>query len=481
VNNAGAWEPWSRLAAAVRENDSRGIEEIFSTFSFSFHEQRHADPERWDLAFETLILLMEHQDTRIACSARHYLWVLLGAEGGPPYIPNPARDRAHLLATRTRRLIPTFERLVHGGEEHLLTCVDNLAHVETLVHTPPQEDVVHWLEDSCPWVDGNVRRAAHLAYVVARGPWPEQRAAVFDALDDPDTLVRAVAARSIGSRYLDGTIDSKAPSFKEVVAFVTTKEIERPGIAGPLFSPWYTCDVEQFETTGGVEVAPWIEKILAHRAADEPETLPCSNGIDFFAHEIFGGQPHMIRTFLAAGQISLAIEAATEVREKIDDLEPVLMELGDHREPEVCRQASWHLAYHYRRVHPRGFDRGFVRSIPLENDEIVIFNFTGTPEYRDNPYSATLYPSIGKHWNDATAWSRLDIVLPESLRGAMTPYGLPGDDGLPGPYRIGNTSHFRFESGVLIAFDGDPDAKTWHRVEIIWKAGPGIWTVRERL
>ena len=71
------------------------------------------------------------------------------------------------------------------------------------------------------------------------------------------------------------------------MTLLTAKELESPGIAGPFFSNWYDFGMQDFAERAGVEVAEWFCTILAHRKHPESDTLPCSNGIDFFAHEIF--------------------------------------------------------------------------------------------------------------------------------------------------------------------------------------------------
>ena len=122
-----------------------------------------------------------------------------------------------------------------------------------------------------------------------------------------------------------------------------------------------------FVERAGVSVEDWFCTILAERRYPEPDTLPCSNGIDFYAHEVFGGRAGYVRRLLEMGHRELALEAATEIDHRVEDMEPILVELGDSADAEICRRASWHLSYHYRRLHPAGAARGFVarRALPV--------------------------------------------------------------------------------------------------------------------
>lgn len=224
----------------------------------------------------------------------------------------------------------------------------------------------------------------------------------------------------------------------------------------------------------------WFCTILAHRQHPEPNTLPCSNGIDFYAHEVFGGRSGYVRRLIDMGHRELALEAATEIDDYVEEMEPILIELGDSAEAGICRGASWHLAYHYRRVHPAGEARGFVASRALPAGAQLFINFVRPPEGPPYAYSATIVPPIGETFDEATARTLLDeTVLPESMRGELVPYGLPGDGNAPGLWIHGQSANARYAGGALVRFRGDVAAQRWSSIRVIWHGPPGAWRPAE--
>ena len=297
-------------------------------------------------------------------------------------------------------------------------------------------------------------------------------------LDHGDDMVRAYAARALGNRYSDSSAEP-SPSLRDFLTVLTAKELERPGIAGPFFSNWYSgLAMDDFILRAGVEVEDWFCTILAGRKHPEPDTLPCSNGIDFFAHEIFGGRAGYVRKLLDMGHRELALDAATEVDERIEDLEPILLELGDAAEPEICRRASWHLAYHYRRLHAAG-GRGIRCSARLAERRRLFINLTEPADGPRYAYSATIVPRGSETFDEAAGAAALEAVLPHSMRGDLQPYGIPGDGGEPSLYIFGRSASARYACGALVQFRGDPEAKRWDSIRVIWHGTPGAWRPEE--
>ncbi len=204
----------------------------------------------------------------------------------------------------------------------------------------------------------------------ALAPWDSVRSFLFATLDHDDVLVRAATARTIGERYRDGVLSDMTPPFKEVVELITEKEILRPGLAAPLFKGWHQWTDRSFEVCAEVKLEEWIYRILEHRKGLEPILWPWSDGIEVFAREIFATHPDYVRKLLDLGQEALALEAATGAHERIDGMEPLLLELGARSDAELCRRASSHLAYHYHRLHPDGAKRGFVRQVSLASIDL---------------------------------------------------------------------------------------------------------------
>jgi hypothetical protein len=181
-------------------------------------------------------------------------------------------------------------------------------------------------------------------------------------------------------------------------------------------------------------------------------------------------------------------------RTRLSTTAPILMDLGASANREVCRMASWHLAYHYRRLHPDGAKRGFVRQVQFASADLFL-NLIGETERSKYPYAAVLYPRDGASFDDAEARRCLDAVLPASVRGELVSYGMPGDGGAPGVYLFRNTAKSRYSSGALVSFrfhdEAPPIARRgagrrradpkdlagqrWEHVTIIWHGAPDAW------
>lgn len=479
--SAGPWEPWlSELERACEADDRTSLLAVLEDlWRFRFHEERAREHPRWDCLFAVLMRLLGNAEPRIWDLAYHYARIVLWSEYGPSFGEHTPEQRSLRVAGRMPELLTGLDPLVRAGALSLLRCIDDLVHVEDLADLGPQKCCLEWIASFEE--DPGLALAARIAYLYGRTPLGAEEESAWELLpgylDHGDDRVRAYAARSLGARYC-GHAAELSPPLRDVVAMLTAKEIERPGIAGPFFSNWYGDFAgNEFGEHAGVEVEEWFCTILAQRKHPEPDTLPCSNGIDFFAHEVFGGRAGYVRRLLDMGHEELAVQAATEVDEWVEDMEPLLLELADRADAEVCRQAAWHLASHYRRLSEAGERRGFVARRTLGDGDLFVN--LAHQEGGSYAYSAMLYPSGSETFGDAEAAAFLETVLPATLRGEMLPYGMPGDGGKPGLYVHGRSANARYRSGALVELRGDVKAKRWERVRVLWHGAPGAWRPEE--
>ncbi len=474
------WEPWlSELeAASDAGDDERLAAALQNLWRFPLHEERARRHECWDRLFAVLVRGLGGEDAAVRDLSDHYARIVMGAEYGPPYDDATEDHRMTSVRRRTAQLLPALTALVHSGTTSLLRAIDDQVHVEGLADCGPQAIVEEWI--SALAGGSPLELAARIAYLDGRAAWQRPGESLIGFLDHDDDMVRAYAARALGNRYCDSeTVLS--PPLPQFVALLTAKEIERPGIAGPFFSNWYGFGMEDFVERAGVQVEDWFCTILAERRHPEPETLPCSNGIDFFAHEVFGGRAGYVRRLLEMGHRELALEAATEIDHYVEDMEPILVELADSADPEICRRASWHLAYHYRRLHPAGEARGFVVRRALPGDAELFINVVRPPAGPHYAYSAMIVPPIGETFDEAAAATMLEIVVPQSMRGDLLPYGLPGDGGRPGLYKDGQGVSARYACGALLQYRGDVDTQRWTSIRVIWHGTAGAWRPEDRV
>jgi hypothetical protein len=319
-------------------------------------------------------------------------------------------------------------------------------------------------------------RAARIAYRAGRpgGPTPEE---LTRALDDLEPMVRAYAARGLGRLYAEADSEPEPP-LAERVAAITARELARPGIAGPFLSPWYDHGLDEFERRSGRGVEEWLLTILAGRSGPEPDTLPCSNGIDFFAHERLAGRADAVERLVELGEVRLAVETATEIDEPIAELLPVLRRLAADPDDDVARAAAWHLACAYRELAPAGEERGWVaRRMLSSGAELLAAPLTPrageAASAAGRMSSVAIFPPVGATFDDAGAEAAELEVLSPAARGELATFGMPGDGATPGPFRHGRSELRRFRSGALVERRGDVEARRWDRLRIVWPRDRG--------
>jgi hypothetical protein len=160
-------------------------------------------------------------------------------------------------------------------------------------------------------------------------------ARVVALLDHADDYVRACAARVLSG--LDGSAVHPPTMF----ALVKSKELMRPGIAGPYWSEW-----SLFAEHAPVDAAEWMMEILEKRIAPEPP-LPFS-GVDFYLHEVCATSPALVERMMRGGHHALALETATEMDEPVEGMEPLLQKLAAHHNEHISNRAKRQLAKYIR-------------------------------------------------------------------------------------------------------------------------------------
>jgi hypothetical protein len=278
-----------------------------------------------------------------------------------------------------------------------------------LVKDPPYNRLIHeWLEqlaalEEHPTLTQPAILAAQLLLGAYNTSWQQVGTTLLELLDHDDLTVRACAARQIG-KFCSIAFSSKEenwrwaydqekydrdqqsvigiPPFDTLMQLIYNKELERPGVAGAF---WNSIPKSEFDAK------EWLLNILENSPAPEPYIpyLPCDLAFD--AHERFSRDANAIRRLIDMGRSGIALMAATDESRKIADLEPLLIELGYHDEPEMIRIASWHLAYYYHYLHPRGAERGYVEAI-TELSEIDLFLLFSQSNQADHLYAVVIYP-----------------------------------------------------------------------------------------
>ncbi len=202
------------------------------------------------------------------------------------------------------------------------------------------------------------------------------------------------------------------PPLAEMISFINAKEIEHPGV----MSGWKRrCQIIPEDE----DYREWIFDIFARSPTPETFSSYFPITLELLAHESFSDDPQAIRRLIDIGRIDIACAAATDEQKKIAGLEPLLIEIGNNDDPEMIRQASWHLAYNYHYLHPRGAEIGYVESID-ELPAIDIFLLFSRHQEIESPYTVVIYPKqIDGKFTKETADKWVDKIFPPSVRGNL--------------------------------------------------------------
>ena len=206
-----------------------------------------------------------------------------------------------------------------------------LAWLERLEHQPPSG------------LDFNLVIGVRILLEPPALDWSEQAAAWIALLDHPSNWVRGCAAMMLGNWSEDDT----APSRPDLFALIGEKELARPGIAGPFWSPSHAggdwANAEWAST-----VTPWMMDLLERRNGPPPpfEDMP-ANDIEFFLHELCSLSPEMVDRMLAGGFTALALMTATEIRGFVEGMRPRLETLAHNADSQIAAAASSHLEHYY--------------------------------------------------------------------------------------------------------------------------------------
>jgi len=435
--------------------------------------------DQWDQIFEKLFGLLRSADPQIADFAGERIAKAIWSEQS-----DARRDPEGVYSKPEARLEMALPLLAQRAD-----IIDRLTLFVADVEQMAGDDgfrgaFLNWIENHRPRPEAvQLWSEAALAYRIRlRGmgnDWETASGALIDFLKHPSLHVRASAARGLGELYSESEIES--PTLAELMEMIGREEIEHPGIAGPFYGN-ITYDLDRLPGDGEAYVRTWMLSILKARKAPEPPLLDYHfNGIDFHAHELFAGHPHDIRKLMGAGRFDIAVMAATEDRDVVEGLEAILIELANNADDEICRLASWHLAYHYRCLHSKGSDRGFVSRWPMPDGAEVFLNTT-RPD-RGHAYSAVIYPPVGQAFTEEEARRWLERLLPENNQGNPVPFGeeLYVEQTSDGGMILGNSVYYSWTSGAIANFNGDVAQRQWQSVTIIWHGAERTWTPEDYL
>ena len=324
----------------------------------------------------------------------------------------------------------------------------------------PSDPMTRWLHRLRAAPPPGVDPAVVEGTIVIQQPFDEDNPAdvarIVALLDHPSNYVRACAAFTISC------LEGDALNATKMFALIKEKEIIRPGIAGPYWTEWAFC-----RNSVPIDPLEWMMDILERRSGPEPAFEDMRfNGIDFHLHEICSYAPDAVLRMIKGGHIQLAIQTATEMLEVVPAMEPILRQLADHTDEGIRHSAQRHLAHYYRFLHLEAA-RDTIRRWPDWSPEAEIFSFHWGEDKA--LWFVVIYPGdVDGSFTDTQAWLLIDQALPPDLRGEVVHYCMDyAKEPPPGPYRLGRQLMWQFATGANLSLHGDPDTKTWIRIEII--------------
>lgn len=417
-------------------------------------------PQDWARWYPRLAGLLEADDAGIRHSAAERLCMAVfwseharaGAARGAA--ADAARRRAAWLTDIVERASRRHPDLLTAFLGHLRWHGDK---------EPFPEVLLPWLRDlrqRCP-PDVPVEKIEGVTILIGGlDPWEGSR--LPPAFDHPSDYVRACAAHMLGRIGFGEAEDAgRGLLDRDFLAELTARELERPGIAGPFWSSF--CFSPSDYDDLGFDPLEWMLEIVERRNGPEPAGLPF-NGIDFHIHELAASSPEAVRWLIAAGRDDLAAMAATEIRDEVPAMAPVLLELGNHADPGIAFAAQVHLAHYHGKLHPRA-DLSRIRHLPdwRPGAEAFVIRSGHAGRFADQ---AVFFPRDRAVFDDAEAWSIVDAALPPELRGELARHYLDSHDAAPAPCRLGRDELRTYASGANVDLRGAVDGPGWRRLEI---------------
>jgi hypothetical protein len=414
-------------------------------------------PEAWNGYYGAMRPWLEHEDSDVRRRAINRLLTAVCWAEPNSFVRarNAGMGAVHEAAMRASWLLNALEA-AHAAHNDI---VPTFLHELRFHHAsgPFRDLLLRWIErlldDPPPGVAASSLEGALLLQHPFDEDDPADVARVVALLDHASHHVRACAARTLSG------LEGEALAADAMFALIAEKEIARPGIAGPYWSEWHMMG-------GSVPVNPidWMMHILEHRNGPEPEDMSF-NGIDFYLHEVCCTSPEMVLRMMRLGHADIAIETATEIDSPVEGMAPVLRELAKHPRNSIGGRARMHLAMYYR-VFCADAQDGSIRRWPHWSPDADVFSFHSRET--NAPWLVVIYPSKTDDWfTDEQAWALIDRALPPSLREGIVFHPLDRIKEVPpGPFRLNDKLLWHFGCGASLEMSGQPEARSWSRLQI---------------
>jgi hypothetical protein len=296
----------------------------------------------WEAYYPAMVPWLTHNNAEIRdCAVERLSMAVMRAEY------SSGRKDAKQSVPAAERLAWLLAHVERAHEEHVAVLPRFLRGLRYHGdHEPFQTPLLAWLETIAErrvaGVDaGLVQGTQIILERVTYDDLPKHMTRWIALLDHPSDYVRGCASTQLGE-YCD---EESVPTADELFDLIGAKEVVRPGIAGPFWSPQsFLIDAVTRQRVTG-----WMLDLLEQRRGAVPaiDDMP-ANDIEFHLHELCSLSPDLMWRMIRGGHMELALMTATEMLERIEGVEPVLERLAADANLSIAGGAKRHLQAFYR-------------------------------------------------------------------------------------------------------------------------------------
>lgn len=228
-------------------------------------------------------------------------------------------------------------------------------------------------------------------------------------LDHKSDFVRSATAAALAHIFKKNLDDR--PSLSVLLDNIKTRELERPGLAGPfwhLLNDWFEYEYrEKYRSV--FDQVEWLLQIMENRRGKEP-IFSTFRSVDDLVCKLAQNDISVLRRLLRLGAYLQCYDLAFEQSEFSEEFKELLIDMGNTDDRGMHVVASCLLAFEYNYVHPHCQSLGVVKRFDQDDVSIIVIYGERVPLL-----SAAIHPQQGK-LSDSIAWKWINNLLPPDDR-----------------------------------------------------------------
>lgn len=184
--------------------------------------------------------------------------------------------------------------------------------------------------------------------------WTDCERDVLPLLRDPHPMIAAGAARYLGALYDEPDFTQSDGTAPLVAILDKLSSLEKhSAIASGAFICGFDSDCAGLHTLAShsgiaeakFDIDKWILDIVSND--DFEPYLPNAQPLWFYIHEHYDTKPDMVAKLIGIGRPWIAMMCATEIRGRVDGMQPILERLANDPDPEISEACRYHLSKYY--------------------------------------------------------------------------------------------------------------------------------------